>query len=884
MSSSAHSQHLYYHASCSRSPNSPRPSSRQLSRDSPKEPARQTPVSSLLHERLQKERQSESQKLASSRMTNESNNSLDKMSGVQKSPTRSVGLDISRPNSGAGGEPAARKGLGIKEMEHVVSSLHKQNFDLKLELYHRRERQTMLEENMETLRSEKCAAEELNNKLAEEVEKRDKAVEEAVAMIVTLEARIEELTKGNSHLGRRAESQGFYSPPDVDYNSQGLAPAPEIIDPRWMDFDGRSINRMPSFLSDQSENTENLRNVYIGARGSLISLPRVSESALDMHTDPINGLSSPTLSVLSESSFVSVYGQKGQDLTLPSTIDEPLSLDGMSHDMGKQDSLGRLRVTGEARPVDSRTESPSSRMHGSSQFQPIASIMGGSPLQKIEMMDPAYSPRRKTPQPTNRAMKPPPTSDGTKVAPSLNRRATLETKREALRRVITDTPGGVSLHESGMPPTPDTISSATLNRMKHSNDTLGNRSFSGGSERNGYAMEAADNKGVTPMNGSPVVVKPAHTHKQSHKSPVVHTNDPWSHLSREIQRPRSADESTVSHRREHRWSMDSADTENTFESSLDIWLRAGGGKAQADDRGSPDMFGFPGGPSMGSWGMNAIMGHGNDPKPEGHPVNGKQLEELFSVQQALFGTGPPSPPNRRSSLQARAGQNNNKAEQEQKPSQHEAVQKFFGRRPRHARRNSDDAQMRAGMKTPVQAQFFQPPKQSPNCSQKRQQTQYPPITGQHGAQHGARNGLTRLWRRSFGAGASLPPADGPIPDNSEMQARYVPNAPQAQTSVSRNVALLDDDRSGATPPPIAREDRHVQGLGLEGDGYRCVNQNGKGEIQSPTVTEIQPIPQGAFDSSQHSEAGNLPSGSATGARRKWLPGFGRAGNLKVRTS
>ncbi|CAG9982646.1 unnamed protein product [Clonostachys byssicola] len=875
MSSSAHSQHLYYHASCSRSPNSPRPSSQQLSRDSPKEPARQTPVSSLLHERLQKERQSESAKLASSRLNNESNNSLDKMSNIQRSPTRSVGLDISRPNSGAGGgEPAARKGLGIKEMEHVVSSLHKQNFDLKLELYHRRERQTMLEENMETLRSEKCAAEELNNKLAEEVEKRDKAVEEAVAMIVTLEARIEELTKGNSHLGRLAEPQGLFSPPDVDYSSQGLAPAPEIIDPRWIDFDGRSINRMPSFLSDQSENTENLRNVYIGARGSLISLPRVSESALDMHSDPINGLSSPTLSVLSESSFVSVYGQKGQDLTLPSTIDEPLSLDGMTHDMGKQDGTGRLRVTTEARPVDSRTEGPTSRMHGSSQFQPIASIMGGSPLQKIEKMDPGYSPRRQTPQPTNRAMKPPPTSDGTKVAPLHGRRATLETKRETLRRVITDTPGGVSLHESGMPPTPDTISSATLNRMKHSNDTLGNRSFSGGSERNGYPMEAADNKGATPTNNSPAVVKPAHNHKLSHKSPVLHTVDPWSHLAREIQRPRSADESTVSHRRENRWSMDSADTENTFESSLDIWLRAGGGKAQADDRGgSPDMFGFPGGPSMGSWGMNAIMGHGNDQKTEGNHVDGKQLEELFSVQQALFGTGPPSPPNRRSSLQARAGQNNSKAEHEQKLSQHEAVQKFFGRRPRHARTNSDDAQMRAGMKTPVQAQFFQPPKQSPNCSQKRQQTQYPPIAGQHGA----RNGLTRLWRRSFGAGASLPPAEGPIPDNSEMPARDVPNAPQTQTSVSRNVALLDDDRSGATPPPIAREDRHVQGPGLDGDGY-------KGEIQSPTMTEIQPIPQGAFDSSQHSEAGNLPSGPATGARRKWLPGFGRAGNLKVRTS
>ena len=77
----------------------------------------------------------------------------------------------------------------------TVSTLHKQNFDLKLELFHRRERQSVLEERIETLQSGKTQMENMNDKLVVELEKRDKAVEEAVAMIIVLETQVERLFK-----------------------------------------------------------------------------------------------------------------------------------------------------------------------------------------------------------------------------------------------------------------------------------------------------------------------------------------------------------------------------------------------------------------------------------------------------------------------------------------------------------------------------------------------------------------------------------------------------------------------------------------------------------------------------------------------------------------
>ncbi|EHK47055.1 hypothetical protein TRIATDRAFT_180243, partial [Trichoderma atroviride IMI 206040] len=161
-----------------------------------------------------------------------------------------------------------------------------ENFDLKLELYHRREKQSTLESSIETLEKEKRQTEEMNETLLDELEKRDKAVEEAVAMIVMLEAKVDQLLQ-ERNMVLQVEQEGFFCRQDMEQ--------------KYL----RAINRVPSFLSEKSENTENLRNVYLGVRGSALSLARVTEGNIEVDNGATNGPApgSPTLSVLSESSF-----------------------------------------------------------------------------------------------------------------------------------------------------------------------------------------------------------------------------------------------------------------------------------------------------------------------------------------------------------------------------------------------------------------------------------------------------------------------------------------------------------------------------------------------------------------------------------------------------
>lgn len=203
-----------------------------------------------------------------------------------------------------------------------MTNLHKQNFDLKLELYHRREKQTTLEERCESLETEKHELEEINDKLMSELEMRDKAVEEAVAMIVSLEARLEELFQEREMM-QQAEKEQFFATDARLRNAlssalhdttatESVTSFDDTLKPSTKTEDLRTINRMPSFMSERSELTENLRNVYLGTRvGSLISLPRMSEDNLDIDLrDAANRIASPSLSVLSESSFLSIYGKK----------------------------------------------------------------------------------------------------------------------------------------------------------------------------------------------------------------------------------------------------------------------------------------------------------------------------------------------------------------------------------------------------------------------------------------------------------------------------------------------------------------------------------------------------------------------------------------------
>lgn len=114
-----HLAHRFHHASCKIAPTprttTPRATPR-LSREASSESNRQTAVSAFLQERLQKERQVESEKTGQWARSSETNSSSDLSRVSHGSPTK--GSDVRRPQSTTGTE-SKKKGLGVKDMEQV---------------------------------------------------------------------------------------------------------------------------------------------------------------------------------------------------------------------------------------------------------------------------------------------------------------------------------------------------------------------------------------------------------------------------------------------------------------------------------------------------------------------------------------------------------------------------------------------------------------------------------------------------------------------------------------------------------------------------------------------------------------------------------------------
>ncbi|TDZ61436.1 hypothetical protein CTRI78_v004371 [Colletotrichum trifolii] len=287
--------------------------------------------------------------------------------------------------------------MGVKEMEETFSTLHKQNFDLKLELYHRRERQNVLEERIDALETEKAQMDEVNDKLLDELEKRDKAVQEAVRMIVTLETQVEKLAE-EREMVRHVEASGYFPPEELDPRLNGPTPQPRMANLDRLEEDAKTLNRMPSFLSERSETTENLRQVYLTSRGSILSLPKaISEGIEDVEGRRDNSLTSPSLSVLSESSFVSVYGEReDQDETIVAAAEDSPKV-GVTLPQAQQRKLSQGNDNSRfPRPVavaTSKSNRPSrsssmARTPGPGQFQSIRDIIDHtSPLQQLARLD-----------------------------------------------------------------------------------------------------------------------------------------------------------------------------------------------------------------------------------------------------------------------------------------------------------------------------------------------------------------------------------------------------------------------------------------------------------------------------------------------------------------
>ncbi len=196
---------------------------------------------------------------------------------------------------------------------------------------------------MKTLETENAELQDLNEELVRELEKRDQAIKEAVNLICELEDKLDMVglavrdTQPSTAMPVTEHSTDSFFPPSSPplqpspVASQTPASAdksrqttrPSVMPTFRLDYvtapsPSKSSRRTPSFLRENNGSTNALRSLYLSddnlSKGafSSVSLPR--PGSLFSREDNINNLdpddynlNSPRLSVLSESSFLSVY-------------------------------------------------------------------------------------------------------------------------------------------------------------------------------------------------------------------------------------------------------------------------------------------------------------------------------------------------------------------------------------------------------------------------------------------------------------------------------------------------------------------------------------------------------------------------------------------------
>ncbi|KAK1584967.1 uncharacterized protein LY79DRAFT_591824 [Colletotrichum navitas] len=779
-------------------------------------------------------------------------------------------VDGRRPrSSGGNGETPKKTGMGAKEMEATVSTLHKQNFDLKLELFHRRERQTALEARIDALETEKAQMDDVNDRLLDELEKRDKAVQEAVQMILNLEAQVAMLLK-EREMVQHFDAAGIRALEALEHRLDITTPKPRQANLARLEADAKALNRMPSFLSDHTENTENLRNVYLSSRGSLLSLSRLATEGEDADARRVNNMTSPSLSVLSESSFTSVYGEK-EDVA---RVNEPSPDNGKSPcspepSRGSDQSRDRRPPTTLSTRSSRNSRSNSfSRAPGPGQFQSIRDIVDHtSPLQQLANLDHGYP---------NRA----PAQDQSPLAGREQpHKHAKDTKREAPRRVMTDTPVQRP-GEQVLPPTPDTVSTPTLRRFKTSNDTLSNQR--GVSDQRSYRSisdgTSKEDDGED-QGGAPVLQQPPRSAFVGHQEPARTTYfDTRAPL---IPRPRSAGETTVSHHHEMDWDSD-GDSVHSLDSSLDIWMQQGKDPKHFDESSydSPDLFSsfpMPG----GGWNQNTTVGPSGDGTFNmlGIPAataaaaaaqHHSHMEDMKVVSNALFPSAVQQPPTpkRRSSLSA-TGLTVSKP-----PPANGKLRKSLSRAG--SRRASIDAH---AIQRP-ESVASTPQRTESKSGARSKNSHYPPSSTTASRGH-----RLNFFRRSI--------SGGPVTAQPEPASPAAEPSPTAAAKAStmgvpswvQRSHLADDDRDSATPPPIMRNPRPARSGSFD-EGAPLNDQ--AASATTPTTPMAVPTRAASHTPTPRSSeptptSTNGGSGGAPLQKRKWLPGFSRGSSLRNRT-
>ena len=426
---------------------------------------------------------------------------------VQSSPIASKFARDSRRGSVTGARNVAiPKGMGVKETEEYVSKINKQNFDLKLEVFHCRQRNGVLEDKLnkfQELESDNKELQSINEELLLELEKRDIAIQEAVGLICELEAKNEDLqmtvvkmdfTQSSSQPGPESAKEGneVGAPPLSPTSGKGSSRAESSLQADLQAPSGHSLSapdtlsppkavsprRLPSFIRDTKKSTNVLRSMYSNdGNASFLNLARpASIVSSDDDDDYIDRqmTNSPRLSILSESGFSSIYGgHRGR--TLSNADEKPefaesSSPNGLS-DLPQRDTDRESRLH---KWLDKRImpRTPSPKVKDNDKYSSIGEILSELP----ETSQDRESAENSAPGQHAREQRTPQKRQGKQT-------------RSPEKKPVSPPFGGPIFGAAVLPPTPDTMSTATMDANSSTPSIITEKSLLDGAHypANGYS-------------------------------------------------------------------------------------------------------------------------------------------------------------------------------------------------------------------------------------------------------------------------------------------------------------------------------------------------------------------------------------------------------------
>ncbi|PYH46017.1 uncharacterized protein BP01DRAFT_382199 [Aspergillus saccharolyticus JOP 1030-1] len=232
--------------------------------------------------------------------------------------------------------------MGVREMGEYVSKINKQNFDLKLEIFHRVQQVTALEKKLqrmeemeEELQRLRCLEEEVqelreaeadnqrlresNEELRQEIDRRDHAITEAVSMICLLESKVTELQAGEDSsrpsTARPDEEDSTTPKQKVVVQIPDRTSSKGSTDPSATHRKtsvSHQLQRAPSFLRDGREDPAALQSFCEPSEDQAhAAMTEITKSeSLQSINDPLDP-ESPRLSALSECSELFPLGSDG---------------------------------------------------------------------------------------------------------------------------------------------------------------------------------------------------------------------------------------------------------------------------------------------------------------------------------------------------------------------------------------------------------------------------------------------------------------------------------------------------------------------------------------------------------------------------------------------